>query len=410
MQPGVRPGILTTMAGRNRRTLAVTLAAVSAIAALVPGTARADDEPAPLRSFVLATTGDFLPHLRINAIARRHGNGTTHDYTPFFSRIKPLLAEADLAICHLEPPVAPPGTKITADPMWGAPASIAASMVSLGYDRCSTATNHSGDRGRGGVIATINAFEAAGLGFSGTGRTPEEAQQPPIIEVNGVRVAHLAYTFGFTGERRLHTRTTARVNLIRSAQIILDATDARSRGAEVVIVSMHWGNEYVSRVTPSQRRIAQTVTASGAVDLIVGSHAHVLQPIEQVNGKWVVYGMGNILADQRRTGTATGTQDGVVVQLTFTERDGGGFDVGRPVVFPTWVRSGSFQVFNTLASVNNPALSKPARWQLARSLARVRRVLGAYVPAPAPPPTTVTTTVATTALLSGSATSGSSAD
>ncbi|MEY4371887.1 MAG: hypothetical protein RL219_656, partial [Actinomycetota bacterium] len=102
---------------------------------------------------------------------------------------------------------------------------------------------------------------------------------------------------------------------------------------------------------------------------------------------------------------ATGTQDGVVVQLTFTERDGGGFDVGRPVVFPTWVRSGSFQVFNTLASVNNPALSKPARWQLARSLARVRRVLGAYVPAPAPPPTTVTTTVATTALLSGSAAS-----
>ena len=364
---------------------------------IVPAAARADEDPPTLRSFTIATTGDTLPHLTINRVARRNGGGTTHDYAPMFADIAPYIAGADLAICHLEPPIAPRGTAVTADPLWGAPASIVQSLVNVGYDTCSTATNHSGDRGRGGVIATIEAFIAAGLRFSGTGRNATEARTAPILDVNGVKVAHLAYTFGFSGQRRLHSRTPARVNIMEPARIIADATDARSRGAEVVIVSMHWGYEYVSRVTPAQRRIARQVTASGVVDLIVGSHAHVLQPIEQVNGKWVVYGLGNILANQRRTGAATPTQDGAVVQFTVTEQPGGGFTVDRPVVVPTWVRPGSFRILDVQKSLSNPSLSRALRYQLNRSLARTRRVVGTFLAPPPPPPetTTTTTTIAT---------------
>lgn len=370
-----------------------TLLVAAVLPVLVPATARADEEPPALRSFSIATTGDTLPHLTINRVARRHGGGTTHDYAPMFADIAPYISGADLAICHLEPPIAPRGTPITADPLWGAPASITQSMVDVGYDSCSTATNHSGDRGRGGVIATIEAFLAVGLRFSGTGRNLEEARTAPILDVNGVKVAHLAYTFGLSGQRRLHTRTPARVNIMEPSRIIADATDARNRGAEVVVVSMHWGYEYVSRVTPPQRRIARQLTASGVVDLIVGSHTHVLQPIEQVNGKWVVYGLGNILSNQRRTGPATPTQDGAVVQFTVNEQPGGGFTVERPVVVPTWVRPGSFLILDVQKSLRDPALSRAIRFQLNRSLTRTKRVVGSFVAPPPPPPeTTVPTT------------------
>lgn len=355
-------------------------------------TARADTEPPALRSFTIATTGDTLPHLTINRVAKRNGGGTTHDYTPMFADIRPHIEGADLAICHLEPPIAPRGTAITADPLWGSPASLVQSLADVGYDTCSTATNHSGDRGRGGVVATIEAFLAAGIRFSGTGRTAEEARTAPILDVNGVKVAHLSYTFGFNGQKRLHRTTPARVNIIQPARIIEDAANARSRGAEVVVVSMHWGYEYVSRITPPQRRVAREVTASGLVDLILGSHAHVLQPIEQVNGKWVVYGLGNILSNQRRTGLATPTQDGAVVTFSVEELPGGGFSVQRPVVIPTWVRTGAFRILDVQKNLSAGGLSRVVRQQLNRSLARTKKMVGAFVPAPPPPPTTTTTT------------------
>lgn len=373
---------------RFPRSFAVA-ALVAAVGVVLPVAAQADDEPPTLRSFTIATTGDMLPHVAINDVALRHGGGSSYNYEPFFADIKPYIEGADLAICHLEPPIAPRGTRITADPLWGAPASVVQSHANLGYDVCSTATNHSGDRGARGIAATVETFNEVGLRFSGVGRTLEEARTAPILEVNGVKVAYLAYTFGFQASRRVLLYSTARVNIIRSSQIIADATSARARGAEVVVVSMHWGYEFVSRVTPAQRRVAREVTASGVVDLIVGSHGHVLQPIEKVNGKWVVYGLGNIISNQRRTGNATGTQDGAVVRFTVTEQPGGAFVVERPVVVPTWVRSGTFRILDVQKNIKNTALPNYIRTRLRVSLARTKRVLGNFV-APPPPPVTTT--------------------
>ena len=207
--------------------------------------------------------------------------------------VQPIVAEADVAICHLETPVAPPGSPADGSyPDYGVPAEITAAIATAGFDRCSLASNHAMDKGTAGVDATLNALDAAGLGHAGMARTEAEAG-PTLFDVDGTTVAHLSYTFGFNG-RRLPRDQPWRSNRIDPARIVTEARQARQDGARFVLVSLHWGAEGSNDVTSDQRRVAEEITASGAVDVIVGHHAHVVQPIEQVNGRWVVFGLGQL--------------------------------------------------------------------------------------------------------------------
>jgi poly-gamma-glutamate capsule biosynthesis protein CapA/YwtB (metallophosphatase superfamily) len=104
----------------------------------------------------------------------------------------------------------------------------------------------------------------------------------------------------------------------------------------VVIVSLHWGNEYQHQPTAQQRKIARTLMESGQVDLIVGHHAHVVQPIQRINGRWVVFGMGNHISGQVPVGQRVATQHGVLVEVTITQLPDGSATVGVPVIHPTW--------------------------------------------------------------------------
>ncbi len=370
-------------------------AAILGLVALGAPTAQADDPPAPLRSFTLAATGDIIAHTAVNLRALRNGGGLTYDYRPMFADLRPFVEAADLAICHLEGPVAPPGRAYSGQPSFASPASIAQSLKDVGFDRCSTASNHSVDKGVPSIFATIAAFEAAGLGFAGTARTPEEAVAP-ILDVNGVRVAHLAYTYGYNGTIKPRGWQPWHTNFISSTRVINDATDARTRGAEVVIVSFHWGQEYRQRPTMAQRAVANAVTRAGVVDLIVGHHSHVLQPITQVNGTWVAYGLGNIMSNQRQTTTLrAGTQEGALLQVTFTERAGGGFEVQRPVALPTWVYPPTFNAMVLTKRLNDPRIPRWIRRQMYEGYRRTRLVIGTFLPPVEPPPTTTTTTTTT---------------
>lgn len=136
-------------------------------------------------------------------------------------------------------------------------------------------------------------------------------------------------------------------------------------------------------ITSEQRRIAEQLTASGQIDLIVGHHVHVIQPIEQVNGRWVVYGMGNFLSNMPtgdRWPLPQHTQDGEIVEFTITEVAGGGFTVSPPTVHPTWVdRDRGWvirPVVETLADPNTPDFIRPL---LEASYARTAEVSGPYV-------------------------------
>ena len=325
--------------------------------------------------------GDLLAHTSVIDQARAYAADGGYDFSPMLRAVQPIVAAADVAICHLETPVAPAGAPADGSyPDYGVPAEITAAIASAGFDRCSLASNHAMDKGAAGVDATLAAFDAAGLGHAGMARTPAEAG-PTLFTVGATTVAHLSYTFGFNG-RRLPTDQPWRSNRIDPARIIAEARQARQDGARFVVVSMHWGSEGSSTVASSQRRWAEEITASGAVDVIVGHHAHVVQPIEQVNGRWVVFGLGNFLTGMGRSSPCCGVrgQDGMMVRLRVTEQPDGTFAVATPEAIATYVdRSGYVVLPVQLGLADAASAGTVGPGALTDSLGRTGAVVGSFL-------------------------------
>jgi poly-gamma-glutamate capsule biosynthesis protein CapA/YwtB (metallophosphatase superfamily)/LysM repeat protein len=325
----------------------------------------------------MAFSGEVLAHRVINRTALQPDG--SYDYWPMLANIAPLVSEADYSICHLEAPIAPPGQDVMVEPQRiSSAASITTALAAAGFDRCSTASNHSVDRGAAGVDATVAAFEAAGIGQSGVARSEQE-RLPAIVVVNDVKVAHLAYSYGFDGTP-LPAGEPWRANVIDPAVIIADAQAMRSIGAEVVVVSLHWGASMVSNPTADQQRVADAVTASGAVNLIVGHHSHVLQPITQVNGVWVVWGLSNFLSALPTSDKwPAKSQDGVLVSVTFSRAPDGSIAVSVPTVRTTWCDKADGFVVRATSEQHDPNLSAGVREQLRISEERSRAVVGQFM-------------------------------
>ncbi len=280
-------------------------------------TARVHTDPSPTptptatasRLSILAG-GDILLHLSVNEAAR---SGDTYDYTPLFAGISPWIEGADLALCGLEVPIVPPGEKPSNYPMFGSPAQIATSLKTLGWDGCALATNHSMDRGFAGVTSTLDTLDAAGLGHAGTARTEEESHLITFytLQAGGrnVKIAHLSATT-LTNGIPIPAKAPFSWNVVgplghRSIDdLVADARAAREAGADLVVLSMHWGTEYVSQPIEEQKDIAAQLAASGAIDLVFGNHSHVPEPVAKIdggpgdNGMWVVWSMGNMISGQ----------------------------------------------------------------------------------------------------------------
>ena len=331
----------------------------------------------------IAMSGDTLIHSQVwKAAAANTPDGVGFDFTPMFAEIAPLVSSADLAICHMETPLVTIGNQPTTNPLYSAPTEIVWALKGAGYDRCSTASNHTFDQGVAGIEATVAEFEAVGMGQSGMARTPDEIE-PKIFDVKGVKISHLAYTYGFNDIKPPNGETW-RSALIDPERIIADARKAREMGANVVLVSIHWGKEGRTDLSELQTSTADAVTASGLVDLIIGHAAHVVQPIQQVNGKWVVFGLSNLISYLPTTDAfPANTQDGMIVTTTLTVNPDGSVQVSAPVAHPTWVdKKNGVIVRDVLADVGRTDLPTGVAEQLAVSLERTRSVVGDYFPAP----------------------------
>jgi poly-gamma-glutamate synthesis protein (capsule biosynthesis protein) len=201
-----------------------------------------------------------------------------------------------------------------------------------------------------------------------------------VFDVAGVPVAHLSYTFSYNG-LSLPAGEEWRSAVIDPERIVADAAAARRSGAAVVIASMHWGAEGVHAPTSSQRRIADEITAAGDIDLVVGHHAHVVQPIEQVNGVWVVYGLGNILSNLPTSSRwPAASQDAVVVEVAVTVDETGAVSVDRPVVHPTWVDKDAGWIVRLIDDeLVRDDISDGQRGRLEASRARTEAVLGEFM-------------------------------
>lgn len=270
--------------------------------------------PGKVDRISLVATGDVLLHERLWTTAKRDGRNGDWDFAPVMSSVKPLVQGADLAVCHLETPLAPIGGPYRGYPMFQGPPQIAAALKQTGYDVCTTASNHSFDGGAAGVDRTLKTLERAGLRHAGTARTPAEAETPTIVDVRGVKIALLSYTYGFNG-LPYPDGDTWRAGKIDVPAIKAMAKKARDLGAEIVVVSCHWGTEYSSKLNDQQREVAPQLLADSNIDLLLGHHAHVVQPMEQHNGKWVAYGLGNLIAAHREPSSPKA--EGLLVRFTF---------------------------------------------------------------------------------------------
>jgi poly-gamma-glutamate synthesis protein (capsule biosynthesis protein) len=291
------------------------------------------DAPAS-ESFTLVGTGDVLVHQgrALTDGARRADGG--YDFSAVLAPVAPLIAAADLAICHLETPVAPDGGPYRGYPSFAVQPEIVDALAGAGYDLCSTASNHSLDDGVDGVVRTLDRLRTAGIEATGTHRSDAESTEPRIVDVGGIRVGHVAATFGLNGvplppgaERSVDV-----VDVPDVAPMLDAAARVRAAGADVVVASLHCCVEYDNDATPAQEAAVRALLASPDIDLVLGHHAHVVQPFLSVDGEWAALGLGNHVAEHATRGYPT--EDSVLARFTFTCGDDGRFAVTRAEAIP----------------------------------------------------------------------------
>ncbi|MFJ3287291.1 CapA family protein [Streptomyces sp. NPDC086669] len=310
-----------------------SVAVLGALAGLVTACSSSEPSGAQVkpggRSFTVAAAGDVLIHPELvdqaAKDAKKTGEGQAGlDFGPLMAGVKPIISKADLAICHMETPVGTPKGPFEGYPEFLVPPQILTTLKDVGYDTCSTASNHTFDHGLKAVKRTLDAMDKVGLGHTGSARTPKEAEQINIRDVNGVKVAHLAFSWESflnpTPEKQKWAFNRLGTDEIKKAE-----ARARKKGAEVVILSVHWGLEHYNEPSVPQLELAERITKETGVDLVIGHHAHVVQPIQKVNGTWVAYSLGNQVA---RHSSPTGlTEEGAIGWFEFRETSDGGWKV-----------------------------------------------------------------------------------
>lgn len=293
--------------------------------------------PEPLE-VTIAATGDILPHSPVTQSAMNYAasSGGTYDYSPMFAQITDLINDVDLAICHVETPISRDNTNlgVPGTLVFNSPRELADAISTTGYDGCDFASNHTWDRGLDGLASTEEVLREAGIGYAGSSADEDRVDKAEIYTIGDATVAHLAFTYTYPNTWGPDTTVPAEAPWLENwlwpaigAEGILDqAQKAKDDGADFVIVSMHWGEEYNVQPTEDQVSIAHALLESDAVDLILGAHVHVVQPCELINGKHVIYGMGNSLSNQSPQTHASlipSTQDGMVALFTLRKAPDG---------------------------------------------------------------------------------------
>ena len=302
---------------------------------------RAERAESPVR-LTVSVSGDLLIHSPVYARALELGGGSTYDFAPMLDPIRPYVTGADLAFCHLETAMAPGVPQ--SYPLFKTPPELAKAIAATGWDACSTASNHTLDLGEEGIASTIRALDGAGVRHTGSFTSERERRRPLILEASGIKVAWIAYTDATNG---IPPPTPHSVNVAEDegdlGPVLADARRARKAGAEVVLVNMHWGPEFVGEPDSDQQRQADALTRSKLVTAVVGQGPHVVQPIERINGKFVVFSEGNLISNEDANCCPAATQDGLIALLDLVV-DGSGARVERVRYVPIWVEHPTYEV------------------------------------------------------------------
>lgn len=253
--------------------------------------------------------GDAMQHQAQLDQALMEGGGKTYDYSECFRWIAPTVTEADYAVVNLEVPLGG-GPVYRGYPCFSAPDSYAQALADAGFDMMLTANNHCLDSGMKAARRTISALDSLGIDHIGTYHDEADrmARVPFVKDINGIKFGFLNYTYGTNG---IPARDGMEVSLIDREKIAKEMKETREAGAEILVVTMHWGIEYVLRENTIQRDLASFLINQGA-DMVIGSHPHVIQPMKMVHDDKrdqdvpVVYSLGNFISNMKTGDTRGG--------------------------------------------------------------------------------------------------------
>lgn len=246
-----------------------------------------------LRCTSVLVTGDMLVHTQLWQQAQQDAAAAGKpglDFTPLLEGQRRYIQASDLAICHQETPVAGPEGPFSAYPSFNVPPQIITASKAVGYQACTTASNHTIDRSTDGLLRTLDALDAAGLKHTGSYRTEAESQGILILQTPAAKIAIIQGTYGLNG---LYPEYPWQVDMLDVPTMIAKAIKARALGADIVLGAMHAGDEYASEANAQQQEVAHALVDSGQFTMIYGHHTHSVLPIENYKGTWIVYGLGN---------------------------------------------------------------------------------------------------------------------
>jgi poly-gamma-glutamate synthesis protein (capsule biosynthesis protein) len=263
------------------------------------------EESRPVDCVTIAAIGDIMVHGAQLKAAWDDGN-QSYDFEPVFSQVKDLLAAADLTIGNLETTLPGREELYSGYPQFGAPDALAAAIKGAGIDILNTANNHACDKGKGGLVRTIKVLDEYGLMHVGTYRDKAayETQHILLVERNHIKIAVLSYAYGLND---ISIPEGTYIGIIDQQQMAEDIRLARAQNPDFIICLLHWGTEYERYPDESQKAMIAFLFSEG-VDVVLGSHPHILQPFEllSVTDKYgatrprlVIYSLGNFVSNQR---------------------------------------------------------------------------------------------------------------
>ncbi len=359
----------------------------------------------------IGATGDLLLHDRVIKSGYDLATGT-YNYDGIFEFFSAYTSKVDYAVANLEVTLCGEdnGYKYSGYPCFNAPDAIVDAAKKAGFDMLLTANNHSFDTGTKGFFRTQEIVKDRALDYIGT-RYNEEDKNYIVKEINGIKIGMLCYTYNTGVDSKgnaslnyipLTTQVSGLVNTFSYsnldgfyAKLGKELTDMRTEGAEAIMLYIHWGDEYKVEANSTQKKMAQALCDLG-IDVIVGNHPHVPQPIELLTNSQdaskktlCLYSTGNAISNIRRgTKYPPETEDGMLFSVTFAKYSDGTVVLESADILPTWVNrytqgSTTYYKIMTMDGENSDAwlesmeLTDETRVACRESYARTMKIVGA---------------------------------
>ena len=240
----------------------------------------------------LVMVGDALLHGSVYRDAYKNG---TYDFSSQLELIKPIIQKYDLAFYNQESILGGTQLGLSDYPTFNSPQEFGDAMIDTGFNLVSLANNHTMDRGEKAVLSSCEYWKTKDVLTAGSYSNAEEANEIKIKEKNGIKYTLLAYTYGTNGIKVPEGKDYL-VNIYSDEKAKADIEKVRDK-VDLLMVSMHWGSEYQTEPTETQKKQAEFLASLG-VDIIIGTHPHIIEPITYINDTLVIYSLGNFISAQ----------------------------------------------------------------------------------------------------------------